>query len=184
MLVRTRLARPHMRTWASAWVRRRALGVWAHSARVSDTQSPAQSPYTPLVEPYTKLRGRPRKRKARINACVRGSVCASCGGGARCTSRVARPASLRRLCAASKFPRKGVRPIARSSATRPDCEVSAKSRTLPRKHWARRNPTSPQPTINTRSRRKRAGKAPRGVWFEGKIAYPFKYLSLRRIPKR
>jgi hypothetical protein len=40
---------------------------------------------------------------------------------------------------------------------------------VPTKCWAARCPTSPQPMIKTRSFRKREGKAPKGVWFEGKI---------------
>jgi hypothetical protein len=49
------------------------------------------------------------------------------------------------------------------------CEVSASTRTRGASKRATRRPTSPQPTMSTRLRRKRAGKAPKGLWFEGKI---------------
>jgi hypothetical protein len=69
----------------------------------------------------------------------------------------------------SKLPNSGVMPLERNSAARPEFEVSANKRTRLRNCPATRKPTSPQPTIKTRSRRKREGKEPRGVWFEGKI---------------
>ena len=60
-------------------------------------------------------------------------------------------------------------PRERNSSTRLEDDVSAISPTRSRRTAATRRPTSPQPTINTRSLRKRAGSAPRGLWFEGKI---------------
>ena len=174
MLVRTPADSPQNRICASAWVRRWALGECARTGRVSATQSPPQSPYTPLVDPYTPLRGWLRRRSARTRFLVRGSAEASDDGGAKWMIRVARPANRRRLGASSKFPCNGVNPWPRKNSLRSAWEVSANSLTLPCICLATRIPTSPQPTISKRSRRNLAGNAPRGVWFEGKIAHPFK----------
>jgi CDP-4-dehydro-6-deoxyglucose reductase, E3 len=107
-------------------------------------------------------------------------------------TRVATPESRRRLCTWSRLPKRGVTPTARNGSTR-DCEdVSAitRMRGLPRPELNARTtrmPTSPQPMINRRSRLKRAGRAPKGLWFEGKIGAAFKKCSnwtVRRIHKK
>ena len=90
-------------------------------------------------------------------------------GGARCSTRWPNAARRRRVCASSKLPNSGVMPAARKGAIRAACEVSASTRTRSVSKRATRMPTSPQPTMSTRLRRKRAGKAPKGLWFEGKI---------------
>jgi hypothetical protein len=57
----------------------------------------------------------------------------------------------------------------------PACSEEVKDINRTRWLWGAPNcpavlkPTSPQPTIKTRCRRKRAGSVPKGVWFEGKI---------------
>ena len=60
-------------------------------------------------------------------------------------------------------PVSGVMPAARKASAREGLEVSAirRARRPEPSSRAARRPTSPHPTINTRSRRKRAGKAPR-----------------------
>jgi hypothetical protein len=70
----------------------------------------------------------------------------------------------------SKLPKSGVMPSARKDSKRWVLEVSASVPTERGSSAATRSPTSPQPTIKTRWRRNRAGSAPRGDWFEGKIA--------------
>ena len=180
MLLRTPL-RPKCRTSCSASTRRWARGVWAATARVSLMRAPPQSPYTPLVEPYTSDAGALRSRSTRSRAWVRGSRhqalpgarWPSPGGGARCTTRVAMPARRRTVAAASRLPCRGSSPWRRNCGTRSGDEVRASRRGRPAppppKASATRRPTSPQPTSSTRSRRKRAGSAPRGERFEGKI---------------
>ena len=60
--------------------------------------------------------------------------------------------------------RSGVMPQRAQRGDALGVEVSASRRTRPEQQLARtRRPTSPQPTISTRGRRKRAGKAPAGV---------------------
>jgi hypothetical protein len=61
-------------------------------------------------------------------------------------------------------------PFACNSANRCTELVNANTRLDAFKSPATRSPTSPQPTINTRGLLNRAGKAPRGLRFEGKIA--------------
>ena len=178
MLVRVPLLRPKKRTLDSALTRRCARAVCGVSGRVSSTRWPWQSPYTPVVEPYTSARGVLRRRNDRTKARVRKSSCTwlrdSVAGGARCSTCVASPDKRARLCGSSRLPARGVRPQARSRRSRPGEEVSASKRTRRLSGApsceAVRSPMSPQPTISTRGRRKREGKAPRGVWFEGKIA--------------
>ena len=166
MLARRPL-RPAKRTRRSASTRRRARAVAGARARVSVTQAPPQSPYTPLVDAYTSAAGGQRRRSARTRAWVRGSRSPWPGGGARCSTCVARPDSRRRLAAWSRLPSSGVMPWARRAGARSGLEVSASTRTgerpvaLARKACATRRPTSPQPTMSTRARRKRAGSAPR-----------------------
>ena len=60
-------------------------------------------------------------------------------------------------------------PCARSSGSRAGDEVIASTRTVFGSWRTARTPTSPQPTTKTRTRRKRAGSAPSGFRFEGKI---------------
>ena len=166
---RTPLLRPQKRMAYSACTRRWARGVWGASARVSATRAPWQSPYTPLVDAYTTLRGALRRRKMRVKARARGSVQPSEGGGARYTTRWARPARRRRVWALSRLPTRGVAPNARKAGMRSTVDVSASQRPCGRWALSKRTPTSPQPSTSTRSLRKREGKAPRGDWFEGKI---------------
>ena len=94
----------------------------------SCTQAPRQSPYTPLVDPYTQLRGQARRSKLRNKARVRGSVQPSEGGGAKCTIRVAKPAKRRRLLASSRLPRNGKMPCPLSTAQFSGDEVKAMTR--------------------------------------------------------
>ena len=94
-------------------------------------------------------------------------------------TRWAMPRKRRKLETSSKLPTSGVIPNCRSAAARSGDEVNASSRgpRLPAapvaacNALAARCPTSPQPMMSTRVRRKRAGNARRGVGFEGKIAY-------------
>jgi hypothetical protein len=167
---RTPVPLPCQRKRFSASTRRYARGVKGVTGWDSCTQAPWQSPYTPLVDPYTQLRGQARRSKLRNKARVRGSDQPSVGGGAKCTIRVAKPAKRRRLLASSRLPSKGKMPCPLSTAQFSGDEVKAMTRNGAGANRATRWPTSPQPTINSRWRRKRAGKAPSGVWFEGKIA--------------
>jgi hypothetical protein len=161
--------RPQWRTASSASTRRNARRVKGATGLDSLTHSPWQSPYTPLVDPYTTELGTARLDKAASNASVRGSRIPSPGGGARWSTRVASPASRRRLAGSSRLPGNGTTPSPRKTDWRSGVDVKASTRARRTKDLATRWPTSPQPTIKTRSRRKRAGKAPRGVWFEGTI---------------
>jgi hypothetical protein len=69
----------------------------------------------------------------------------------------------------SKLPTTGVMPWSLKAAHFSGLEVSAMTLARPTNCLAARRPTSPHPMINTRSFRKREGKAPKGVWFEGKM---------------
>ena len=161
----TPVLRPNQRNCISASTRRWARDVPGLTCRVSDTHSPWQSPYTPLVEPYTKARGMLRSRRVRSSVWVRGSVLpcgSSLGGGAKCTTCVPRPASRRNVAGSSRLPCSGVMFFPRSSDTREADEVNAKTWTWPGSIPATRRPTSPQPMIKIRWRRKRAGNAPKG----------------------
>ena len=171
------MLRPNQRSCISASTRRYAREVPGLMCRVSDTQSPWQSPYTPLVEPYTNARGMLRSRKVRSSARVRGSVLpcgSSLGGGARCTTWVPRPASRRNVAGSSRLPCSGVMFFPRISATRELDEVNARTLMRLGSKRAARRPTSPHPMIKIRWRRKRAGNAPKGFRFEGKIGAPRK----------
>jgi hypothetical protein len=86
-----------------------------------------------------------------------------------CTTWVATPANRRKEAASSKLPSSGTIPRRCNTGTRAGLLVSAYTRADDSNPDAARKPTSPQPTINTRGRRKRAGNAPKGIWFEGKI---------------
>jgi hypothetical protein len=165
-LTRVDVARPRCLIFSSASIRLYALVVVAFLALISVATSPAQSPYTPLVEPYTSTAGSVRLRNARNSARVRssrGGVSAPPWGGARWSSLWARPASRASVFGWSKFANNGVAPNARSGPHWAGVEVSANTRTRPVSQGKTRWPTSPHPTISTRSRRKRAGKAPLGV---------------------
>jgi hypothetical protein len=83
---------------------------------------------------------------------------------------VATPAKRRKLMGSSKLPNNGVMPRACNSGTLCAELVSASSRLDALNKPATRKPTSPQPTIKTRGLLNRAGKAPRGLRFEGKIS--------------
>jgi hypothetical protein len=132
-----------------------------------------QSPYTPLVEAYTKDLGDCLRRSARSRASVRKSrhqsAARSPSGGARWITRVASPASRASVAGRSRSPASGVMPSSRRRGARSGDELRASSRTRLPSMRATRVPTSPHPTTSTRSRRKRAGRAPRGLWFEGTI---------------
>jgi hypothetical protein len=79
------------------------------------------------------------------------------------------PANRDSVPARSRSPDKGVMPRERNKAKRSGDELSASTRTPRLMRPATRRPTSPQPTMSRRSRRKRDGRAPRGLWIEGKI---------------
>ena len=155
------------RICVSASTRRFPRAVWALVGRVSVIHSPWQSPYTPLVEPYTSRSGGVRRRKACNKLRVRGSRLPMVGGGARWTIRRASPANRRSVAGLSRLPTNGTIPKARSSGMRSGCCVSAKIRTRRGKCRTTRTPTSPHPTIKTRVRRNRNGK------LEGKITPKF-----------
>ena len=87
-----------------------------------------------------------------------------------CTTCVATPAKRSKLRGSSKLPSKGAMSFDWSSANRCTELVNANTRLDAANKPATRSPTSPQPTINTRGLLNRAGKAPRGLRFEGKIA--------------
>lgn len=118
-------ARPRWRTARSAFTRRWARGVPGATVRVSGTRAPWQSPYTPLVDAYANDAGRLRSRSARASATVRGSrhqaspPAPSPGGGARCSTRVARPDSLRNVPASSRLPTSGRAPARAAPAPAP-----------------------------------------------------------------
>ena len=96
-----------------------------------------------------------------------------------CTTWVATPANRRKEAASSKLPSSGTIPRCCNTGTREGLLVSAYTRADDINPDAARKPTSPQPTISTRGLRKRAGKAPRGDWFEGKILSFFEQTKTR-----
>ena len=162
----TRCRRPHCRSICSASTRRRARGVDGSTGLVSATHAPAQSPYTPVVEPYTNWAGGVRLANAQVRCRVRGSRVPSPppseGGGARCRMRVAIPLKRRNERGSSRSPSSGTTPCDRSASRRDGEDVKASNpmrRPAPSTRVVR-TPTSPQPMISTRSRRNRAGKAP------------------------
>ena len=119
-----------------------------------------------------------RRRRARASARVRASPPSfdEGAGGAKCSTRPARPAqaaSRRKLAGASRSPASGVMPICRKAAALAALRHRASTRTRGNSRRAARTPTSPQPTMSTRARRKRAGsargRAPQKKRFTGKI---------------
>ena len=164
------LALPQWRNMLSASALRCARGVCGRMGVVSATHAPPWSPYTPLVLPYTSCCGGVRLRKACSRACVRKSrhQWAFCwAGGAKCSTRCAKPERRCRVCGWSRSPIRGCAPKRRSCSawrvswhsanTRKPCITGCKP-------LISRVPTSPQPTIKMRWRRKRAGKAPEAGW--------------------
>ena len=139
------------RSRSSAATRRRARGVCARRGRVSSTRAPAQSPYTPEVEMYTRCRGIIRALASAASRCrVRGSSRPSEGGGARCSTANGAVRSRSSVRRSSRSPTNGTMPLARSLRTSSRLRVRPISRARWRSRCATRSATSPQPMSNTR----------------------------------
>ena len=134
------------------------------------TQDPCLLPYTPLVLPYTNCLGAMRRRKARTNASVRKSrhhCSLASSGGARWTTRCAKPANRAKECARSRSPHRTRTPnclmLSALVALR-QSTITCSLCLLVCMRLNSRIPISPHPTMRMRWRRKRAGKAPEAGW--------------------